>query len=165
MRLSVIFDSSSAILLAKISILGILAEKVNIMFPESVKKETTAKKDSFDSKLILTLIGQNKIKIMKVNMPEANTLMQDFNIDEGEAEAILLAKEEQCVICTDDDPSIKACKILGLKFATAIHFLMQLYEQGLLNKPIAIEKLRLLEKFGRYSYEIIKDAMNKIEGG
>jgi len=164
MKHNVIFDSSSAILLAKISILGILAEKVNIVFPESVKKETTVKKDSFDSKLISTLIEQNKIKIIKANMPEANKLMQDFNIDEGEAEAILLAKEEQCVICTDDGPSIKACKILGLKFATAIHFLMQLYEQGLMDKPIAVEKLRLLEKFGRYGYDIIKDAKNKIEG-
>ncbi len=164
MKHSVIFDSSSAILLAKISILGILAEKINIVFPESVKKETTAKKDSFDSKLILTLIEQNKLKIIKVNMPGANKLMRDFNIGEGEAEAILLAKKEQCVICTDDGPSIKACKILGLKFATAIHFLIQFYEQGLIDKPIAVEKLRLLEKFGRYGYEIIKDAKNKIEG-
>ncbi|MBI2652317.1 hypothetical protein HYX00_02520 [Candidatus Woesearchaeota archaeon] len=164
MRKEIVFDSSTAILLAKIHLLGALTEKFRIIFSENVKEETTKKKDSFDSKLINRLITENKIQVLKVNNPEVTKLIQDFGIEIGEADGLVLAKEKNALFATDDGPCIKACKILDIKFATSIHFLIRLYENRLLDKEIAFEKLKALEKYGRYSYDIIKDAKNKIEG-
>src|SRR3989338_171250 len=161
----IVFDSSTAILMAKIGLLEALAGKLKIIFPEAVREETAVKKDSFDSKLIMKLIGEKKIKVAKASRLKADKLMKDFNMERGEAEALALAKEKKCMLATDDWPSIKACRLLGVKFATAIHFLIRSHEKGELGKERAMEKLKALEKYGRYGYDIIKDAKNKIEGG
>lgn len=90
--------------------------------------------------------------------------MEDFNIEKGEAEALEIAIDKNLTLATDDGPSIKACRILDVKFATAIHFLINFYEKRLLDKHIALEKLKILEKYGRYNYDIIKDAKRAIGG-
>ena len=159
-----VFDSSTAILLAKIGLLDQLSQRLKIIFPEAVKEETTKKKDSFDSKLIISMINENKIKIRASNQSKVNKLIKDFNIEKGEAEALELAREKKRVLATDDGPSIKACKILNIKFTTAIHFLIRFYEKGILDKEMAMVKLQSLEKYGRYDYSIIKDSKKKIEG-
>lgn len=164
MERKIVFDSSTAILLAKIQLLNKITEKLKVVFTKTVKEETTKKKDSFDSQLITKLIEDNKIKVVELHRPKVNELIDNFNIEKGEAEALSLAKQKNYILATDDGPSIKACKILNIKFATAIHFLIQFCENGLLGKEIALEKLKLLEKYGRYDYEIIKDAKKKIEG-
>ena len=162
MKKELVFDSSTAILLAKIQLLSMAAEKFRIIFSETVKEETTKKEDSFDSKLISKLIDENQIKAVKANNSKVNKLVQDFNIGIGEAEALQLAKEKNCILATDDGPCIKVCKILDVRFTTAIHFLICFYEDGLLDKKIALEKLKMLEKYARYNYDIIKDAKNRI---
>jgi predicted nucleic acid-binding protein len=110
------------------------------------------------------LIDENKINVVKANQSKVNKLTKDFNIEKGEAEALELAREKKCISATDDGPSIKLCKILDIEFTTAIHFLIRFYEKGILNKKIAMEKLKMLEKYGRYDYDIIKDAKNRIGG-
>ena len=164
MKKEIVFDSSTAILLAKIQLLNNITEMLKVIFPEKVKEETTKKKDSFDSKLISKLINENKIEVIKANQSKVNKLIEDFNIEKGEAEALEISKEKRCTLATDDGPSIKICKILNIKFITAIHFLIYFYENKLLDKKVALEKLKMLEKFARYNYDIIKDAKNKIEG-
>ena len=99
------------------------------------------------------------IKKFKVENKEAEVV---FNIDEGEAESLVLANEKQCSLATDDGPSIKVCKILGISFVTAIHFLIFFYEKRLIDKDLANEKLRKLEYHGRYGYDIIKDAKSRL---
>ena len=163
MKREAVFDSSTAILLAKVQLLGIAAERLNIFFSEAVKDETT-NKDTFDSKLIIKLINENKIKVVKANQSNVNVLIEDFNIEKGEAESIEIASAKKCILATDDGPCIKSCRILGIKFATAIHFLISFYEKKLVEKEIVLEKLRLLENYGRYGYDILKDAKNTIEG-
>ena len=145
MKREAVFDSSTAILLAKVQLLGIAAERLNIFFSEAVKDETT-NKDTFDSKLIIKLINENKIKVVKANQSNVNVLIEDFNIEKGEAESIEIASAKKCILATDDGPCIKSCRILGIKFATAIHFLISFYEKKLddvvtelVNKKIAIE--------------------------
>lgn len=164
MKKEVVFDSSTAILLAKIQLLAPVTGKLKAIFPESVKEETTRKKESYDSKLIAKLLGENKIEIAKAKKSKVKKLIKDFNIEKGEAEALEIAREKDAVLATDDGPCIKICKILDIKFATAIHFLISMHENGLLDKEIAMEKLKLLEKYGRYGYDIIKDAKRKIQG-
>ena len=164
MKKEIVFDSSTAILLAKIHLLNVVCEESKVIFSETVKEETTKKKDIFDSKLIFNLISENKINVIKAIQSEVSGLMEDFNIEKGEAEAIEIARGKKYLLAIDDGPSIKICKIMDIKFMTALHFLINFYKKGFLDKNIALEKLKDLERFGRYDYNIIKNARSKIEG-
>lgn len=160
----IIFDSSTAILLAKINLLRTISEKIEIIFPEKIKKETTEKKENFDSKMINRLIKENKIHTEKADKEKTMQIMESFNIDKGEAEALELAIKKNIGIATDDGPTIKTCKILNTNFITALNFLTILYEKKQISKELALEKLKILERYGRYNNEILKDAKEKIGG-
>jgi predicted nucleic acid-binding protein len=91
--------------------------------------------------------------------------MEDFNIDEGEAEMLTLAIEEKAsLVATDDKNAIKACKILKLDFTTAIAILIRACEKGLIRVDEALKKLHKLQSFARYEKTIIETATNQIEG-
>jgi hypothetical protein len=62
-------------------------------------------------------------------------------------------------------PSIKACKILNHKFTTAIHFLINVTENGKINEDMAFIKLEKLSLYGRYSKRILEDATKRLKGG
>lgn len=77
---------------------------------------------------------------------------------------MLLARQRQAILATDDGQTIKACKVLGVKFVTAIHFLLMVYSRKMINKGLALEKLERLKNLGRYNARIISDAISRIEG-
>ncbi len=80
------------------------------------------------------------------------------------AEAIAFAYKDKEIVATDDFRAIKACKVLDLKFVTAIHCLLSLHKNKVIETSIALEKLKKLEQYGRYNGAIIKDAENRING-
>jgi len=90
---------------------------------------------------------------------------RDFKIEGGEAEALWLARRLKCPIAVDDGPTIKACKVIGQRFTTAIHFLLNLTSEKRLELPIASAKLEKLSHYGRYRREIIEDATKRLKGG
>jgi len=55
--------------------------------------------------------------------------------------------------------------VMGQRFTTAIHFLLNLAALNRLEAPIAIEKLGRLSILGRYSKKIIEDAGKRLKGG
>lgn len=59
------------------------------------------------------MINEKKIQVLKVkNAKAVMKLMEDFNIDEGEAEALILAIQEKAImVATDDRNAIRACKL------------------------------------------------------
>ena len=73
------------------------------------------------------------------------------------------AKEKQVPIGVDDGPAIRAAKVLGIPFLTALHVLIGLRDKELLDKETALAKLSLLERFGRYGAEWIVNARMRIE--
>ncbi len=163
--MEIVFDSSTLILLAKIEILNIISEDIQIIVPEMVRSECTGK-DLFDAKLISSLIKNGKIKVVRVTKKEsAEKLCRDFKIHIGEAEALALALKRNIPIAVDDLPSIKACKILNHKFTTAIHFLINVSENGKINEDMAFVKLEKLSLYGRYSKRILEDATKRLKGG
>ena len=163
-----VFDSSTLILLARIEILElfIVDFQGDIIIPERVKYEVT-RKNGEENILITRLIKDRKMKVLKVRDGEKiKKLMEDFNIDRGEAEAIVLAMQKGCrVVATDDRNAIRACKFLKIDFVTALTFLIRAFEKGLIDRDIALAKLTKLKFIGRYSEGIIKDALKKIKGG
>lgn len=154
----IVFDASTLILLAKIDLLQLVLNQYSGVIPEIVKEEVVYK-DVMDAKLIIQQIKEGKLIVNKnPDKSKIKLILKDFPLGKGEAAAIIFAKEKDSVLATDDGLAIKVCKIFGIKFITAIHFLIE----AKLEKSLAITKLNLLQKYGRYCPEIIKDASERI---
>lgn len=163
--MEVVFDASTLILLAKIELLMGITEEVKVIIPEKVKAECLSKR-GLDAMLISTLIKEKKIEIRKAGTAEAiKKIQRDFRIETGEAESLWLARRLNCPIAVDDGPTIKACKVIGQRFTTAIHFLLNLALMNRLELPMAMAKLEKLSIYGRYGRKIIEDATKRLKGG
>ena len=163
-----VFDSSTLILLAKIDILELFISDFHgrILIPEKFMLEVSAGGGE-ERHLIVKLIEDRIIRVLKVkNVRQVKKLMEDFNIDSGEAEALTLAIQEGAnIVATDDRNAIRACKLLNIDFVTASAVLIRAVEKALIGKEEAIINLQKLQSVGRYSKEIINDAVKRIKGG
>jgi len=159
-----VFDSSTLILLAKISLLDAFLTDFTgeILIPKEVEKESTIK-ETFDGQLIRKRIDEKKITVKNVARKNVEKIMNDFAINMGEAEAIALATQEKdAVLATDDRNAINSCKVLRIHFVTAIDLLIRMKEKGILSKEDSSIKLKNLAEYGRYKQDIIKDALKKL---
>ena len=162
--MKIVFDASTLILLAKIELLREITEEINVIIPEKVKSEYLLK-EGIDATLISTLIRETKIIVKKAgNAVAIKKIQHDFRIETGEAEALWLARRLDCAIAVDDGPTIKACKVIGQRFITAIHFLLNLVSENRLELPMALVKLEKLSIYGRYNRRIIEDATRRLKG-
>lgn len=163
----IVFDSSTLILLAKIEILDYFISdyKGRIVIPREVEAECGHKKDSFDALMIQKRISEKKIDVSEgSNIVLCNKFMEDFSIDRGEAEAIVLALDKRAkIVGVDDRNAIKACRILKLPFTSAVSILVRLVEHGVIDINTARIKLELLIKYGRYGNAIIKQVKDRLK--
>lgn len=164
MKRVIVFDSSTLILLAKISLLRDVTKKVKCIITDIVEDECT-RKATFDSKIVKELIKEKLLETTRVKPQKLARIQQDFNIQEGEASSLALAIKEKCILATDDKPTMKACIILNVDFSTAMHFVVRARKRRLIDKKIALEKISSLEKYGRYNIQIVEEAKQKIKGG
>lgn len=136
-----------------------------MVIPPEVQQEALARKDLYDARMIEGLLRRGKIQVTKYRSPVHRKQIQvDFGLEAGEAVALLLAKERGEPLGTDDGPAIKAAKIMGIPFFTAIHVLLELYEKRRISQEAALAKLDRLQKVGRYSVQILEDARKRIKG-
>lgn len=160
----IIFDTSTLILLAKVQLLRQTLERFKVQIPMIVEEEAV-KKDTMDAKLIRQLINEGKIIVIQNPLEEElHGIIKDFPIDSAEASALLIAKKTGATLATDDGVTIKVCKILNVRFTTAIHIVIEAKENKIINKEIVLAKLEMLAKYGRYRVEIIEDAIKRIRG-
>ena len=112
------------------------------------------------------LIQDGGIDVLRIRDKKlVSKLMDDFNIDEGEAEVLTLAIEKKAsLVGTDDRNAIRACKVMKLNFTTAIAILVRACEKGLLQADEGLAKLQKLQSFARYKKGIIETARNQIQG-
>jgi predicted nucleic acid-binding protein len=163
--MNIVLDASTLILLAKIDLLRNVAECYDLTIPDKVRDEALAT-TTLDAMAIKYLLENTLIRVMSVqNRSHLDKLIADFRIHAGEAEALCLALELSDPVAVDDGPAIKACKIMGLQFITAIHFVINCFQNGTINQVIAMEKLKKLSVIGRYRQQIIQDAEKRINGG
>ena len=158
--MKIAFDSSSVILLAKIGMLNITTENFQCIITNEVKKECIGKKDSSDARAIKRLVKDGMIKVS--GAAAVKNLEYEFRLGKGEASSIALALHEKTVLATDDKAAIKACKVLGVEFVTAIDFVLKAHEKGKITREEAKTKVMKLDEHGRYSTEIIKKSLEKI---
>ena len=157
----VIFDASTLILLSKIDLLQTVLEKYEGIIPETVKKEVEFK-EGMDTKAIMQQIRDGRLELKEdPDIKEIEKICQDFPLGKGEAAAFTIARQNNWALATDDGLAIKVCKIFDIRFITAIHFLIG----AGLREDIAMTKLELLNKYGRYSTRIIEDAKKRIMKG
>lgn len=157
-------DSSSLILLAKIGILdkAIASIKEKPTITEAVYQESTFREELFDARMIKSRVEEKHIDKIKVkNTGLCQKIRKDFDLGEGEAEAIVLCVENKADLITDDKKAINACRILNVRFTTTGMLLCKLYERGRITKSEAKIYVKKLETFGRYS----KNALQKIREG
>ncbi len=160
---TVAFDASTLILMAKVDLLQIVAGKVEIHIPRVVENEALAKPELYDAQLIARMIKEGAIRVSEVGASvDLKTIQKQFRLAEGESAALWMAKDNQCALAIDDGPGIRAAKIMGIPFVTAIQVLVGLSEEGHIDKPSAIAKLDSLAVWGRYSAQLVGDAHLKI---
>jgi hypothetical protein len=101
-----------------------------------------------------------------VDTKAVKKFQHDFRIAKAEAEALWLSRKHHHSIATCGGPGIKVGKVLGLRFLTAIYFLLRMTSHHRrLSRDIAQEKLLKLAKLGRYNARIIEYAMNRLKEG
>jgi len=163
----ILCDASTLILLAKIEMLDTFLADVGrkVAIPGKVKEEVLTG-SSPNGPMVAKLVQDRRIEVLKIKDRKlVRRLMEDFNIDEGEAEMLTLAIQEKALlVATDDKNAIKACKITKLDFTTAIAILVRACEKGLIQADEAFFKLQKLQSFARYNKTIIETARNQIEG-
>lgn len=157
----IVFDASTLILLSKIDLLQSVLYKYEGIIPETVKKEVEYK-EGMDTRAITQHIEEGRLNLESdPDKKEISKICKDFPLGKGEAAALIIAKQNNYMIATDDGLAIKVCKIFNVRFITAIHFLVE----ADLKKDIAMTKLELLKKYGRYAARIIEDAEKRIMKG
>jgi predicted nucleic acid-binding protein len=159
----IVLDSSTLILLAKIDLLREVTSELRASIPERVREEVLAKQ-SPDAELIRLLIHEKRVEVIHAHKERSVKLAEDFKLHAGEAEALALAIEIEAPLAVDDGPTIKACKVVGRPFLTAIHFLIHFTETNRISREIALEKLARLSTYGRYKGRIIQDAARRMKG-
>jgi predicted nucleic acid-binding protein len=169
----IICDSSMLILISKLEMLDLLIEAFEeILIPkavyiESVEQGKRLKK--MDAYLIEKRINEGEIIVENVkNLAEKEKFMNDFNIHEGESEALILYSEKNAdLFGTDDYRTLKVCKVLKIKYFTTPSFIIRCFAMKKLSKNIVMLKFEKLEEFGWYNEENMiefKKQINKFEG-
>lgn len=161
----IVLDASTLILLAKIDLLPLALGRMRIVITAQVEEEAVRRPDLPDAQLIAGLLTRRRIQVRQVDPKRVRRLEKDFRLDPGEASSAVLAKEMGTVLGTDDAVAIKACKILDISFVTAIHLLIRIYEEKLIDRQQALVKLEKLQRYGRYDSRILEDAVKHIQGG
>ncbi len=150
----VVADASSLILLAKCSLLENLTAVVQLYIPEKVLQECTGGEliDKYpDAAIITELVKQQKIHVM---VPSKGKM------EKGEDEAVALFEEIKAdLFLCDDGRAIKICRVLQIPFTTSPRVVVDLYRKNLIDIDRAKEALNRLEILGRYSKDIIANAL------
>lgn len=148
-------NTSTLILLAKISSLrSFLDNSPKIIIPAVVEEEIQRKR-TFDTLLIEKEIENKRIIVQKDEPKKWSVLLNQFHLDAGEAATyIIYDKAKHKAILTDDGELIKLCKLEQIPFICALAIVVRLYEKKVITKEETLEKMEKLVTLGRYNQKI-----------
>jgi predicted nucleic acid-binding protein len=162
----VVFDASTLILLARAELLDVFLGDYQeaVLIPAAVQVECVAIVSAPGAVLIRERIRSGRIRVKRIRSDLAVTkLMADFRLGRGEAEVLVLARAQKAdLVASDDRQAIRACKLLGIPFTTALAFLIRAAEKRLLTTEEAQASLRRLVRFGRHEAAIVRDAEERL---
>lgn len=158
--LRVVADSSALILLAKCGLLEIVCDQFELFVPQAVTAEVASEeliKNYPDAALIAELISRGAIK---VESAESGRSPLPITLHRGEKDALFLANSlEGSLFATDDGKAIKAARFLRVPFIISPRVIVELFRLKTISFNKARESLEKLGKIGRYSPEIIAEAL------
>lgn len=165
----IICDSSTLILLEKIDLLGIIVKKSEIIIPKEVYREVVSKgkeRKHQDSYEIEKKINNGLIRVVEIkDKIKFKEIRENFNLAEGETEAVVLLHEDKGdIVALDDLKAMKYCVYSKLPFITTINLLLDSFNKKLISKQKTKEMIKNLGIFGRYKDEIIFYALDYLEG-
>lgn len=148
-------NSSTIILLAKITVLSKFLDIVKKVMITNVIYGEIIKKDSFENLTIKKEIEKGRIKIEQIEQKFYLNTLKQFKIDEGEASTFALCiNKKYKAILTDDKELMKLCKVEGIPFISAMATVVKLFRKKLIGKEEALEKIEALQGYGRYSNDV-----------
>jgi len=163
----IVADSSTLILLAKCSLLQIVCDLFEVIVPEAVKGEVASDdlvKNYSDAALISDLLAKGSIEVRSPGI--SDTLPRPISLHKGERDALLLALAlGNTLFATDDGKAIKAAKFFRVPFIVTPKIVVELFRLQEISLKKARKSLEKLSKIGRYSPEIIADALVKLMEG
>ena len=153
-------DSSALILLAKCNLLEIVCDLFDVIVPKAVSIEVASEdlvKKYPDAVLISQLMSKGAIKVQS---PDSDRPPSPLSLHKGEEEALLLAINlDRSLFATDDGKAIKAARFFNVPFIFTPKIVVELFRLQKISFKRARESLEKLGKIGRYSPEIIADAL------
>ena len=156
----IVADSSGLILLAKCSLLEIVCTIFEVVVPPLVTNETASEelvRKYPDAALIRDLISRGNIKI---NRPGPAEFQLPVSLHHGEESALLLALNSgDSLFATDDGKAIKAARFLNIPFTITPKLVVDLFRLEQISLKKARQSIEKLGKVGRYSPEIIAEAI------
>ena len=156
----IVADSSALILLAKCGLLDVLCRAHQVLVPSSVVAEVASEElvEKYpDAALIADLIASEQMAIQE---PEEFGVQLRVALDQGETDAILLARElQEVVLATDDRKAIRTARFLNIPFIITPRIVIDLFKANQVPVEDARKAIEKLKVFGRYSRDIIADAL------
>jgi predicted nucleic acid-binding protein len=156
----IVADSSALILLAKCSLLEIACDLFDVIVPKAVSIEVASEdlvKNYPDAALISDLMSKG---LIKVQSPGSDRPPLPLSLHKGEEEALLLAiKLDRSLFATDDGKAIKAARFFNIPFIVTPKIVVELFRLQKISFKNARGSIEKLSKIGRYSPEIIADAL------
>jgi predicted nucleic acid-binding protein len=156
----IIADSSALILLAKCGLLKEVCTLFQVIAPPGVIAEVASEQlvSSYpDAALISSLASQGSIKVQS---PPSEKISLPVSLHQGETEALFLAMAVPGVLfATDDGKAIKAAKFAKIPFIITPKIVVELFRLRKISLKKAQGSLEKLNKIGRYSPEIIAEAL------
>lgn len=152
----IIIDSSSAILLYKVNLFDLLAEKFKTTITKSVYSELT-KTNYPGSDYFTKTIDQQKLSI---NNNISNDNLKDeklLHLGDGEKDSILLFLYYKFdFIIIDDRKGAKYCKNYNIPYINALLVPKIFYLSKIISKEKYLQKTKEISSIGRYSDKIIE---------
>ncbi len=156
-------DSSSLNLLAKCGLLEIVCDLFEVIVPTAVSVEVASEdlvRNYPDAALISDLTSRGAIRVQRIESSVSDRLSLPVSLNKGQQDALLLAiKLGRLLLATDDGKAIKAARFLKVPFIVTPKIVVELFRLQKISFKKGREALEKLGKIGRYSPEIIADAL------
>jgi len=159
----IVSDASSLILLSKASVLEKACARYEVFIPSSVEKEVTSsslRTKYADAVQIHDLIRRDVLRVRRLTSRRTKI---PLGLGIGEADAIRLFQQLPAqLLLTDDGKAVKVCRMMRIPFTISPKIVVDLYHNGDITFDeglLSMEKLRI---YGRYSPDIIAEALLKI---
>ncbi len=131
----------------------------NVFIAEEVFKEAVIlgkQKGMADAILIENLVKQNKIKVKKVKNRNSIKLSNELNIYGGEAESLIIYKEENADFLISDDDNLRKKKYLvNANIIGSLAVLLKLRKTKKIGKEKFLTAIQTIRRIGWFSSSII----------